>query len=192
MWCSLACCEIQSSIMLVSLSLRVVTSSGSSSRVPCRSRWCAPFGIVKATRVSDMFCSTPPPCQGSSSPLLCVQKFLVSEHCVSIHSCTQNRCLYVPKDYVAVVGDVLATIESLDKVWLDGDLIGRLAVFPISSEVPWFWSEHVCHSIRTLGHDHLCASLAGKIVNCLVKFWIVGTHLITPALVSKALCSILC
>ena len=57
--------------------------------------------------------------------------------------------------------DVLPPIECLDKVWLDGDLVNRLAVFPIRSEVPWSRSEHVSDSVGTLGHDHLGASLVG-------------------------------
>lgn len=55
---------------LISSSRTEVTSGGSLSSEALRSKWCAPFGIISATRVSEMVSSTPPPCQGSNNPLL--------------------------------------------------------------------------------------------------------------------------
>ena len=42
----------------------------SSGSLNMRSMWCAPFGIRIASTLSDKLVSTPPPCQGSSNPLL--------------------------------------------------------------------------------------------------------------------------
>jgi len=62
---------IHSYMVVNSRALAEITSTGSAILVALRSRWCAPLGIVMAIMPwSGLLASTPPPCHGSSKPLL--------------------------------------------------------------------------------------------------------------------------